>query len=118
MCSLVSQAWRRRSGAADVASSSRSRSSTGLRELVDGRRFNCRACNAAWHADNKAHHNALIHARNQRVHKGLYERIWSYLAEHPCADCGEGDVAVLEFDRLRDKLHNVGTMVGSDSSGR
>ena len=31
-----------------------------------------------------------------------------YFRDHPCADCGESDIFVLEFDHLRDKSFNIG----------
>jgi hypothetical protein len=81
-----------------------------LTKASDGRQSYCRACNAAWHAENRAHHNALIHERRKRVRELMKARVLQYLVEHPCVDCGETDVLVLEFDHLRDKRSEVTRM--------
>ena len=77
----------------------------------DGRQYNCRECNARWHAENREHHNALIAQRNARVAREIHCRIWDYLSQHPCTDCGEADPLVLEFDHLRDKIGDISRMV-------
>lgn len=81
------------------------------RQAADGRQAYCRACFAAWHQRNKAAHNAQIHARNKRVAAVIQKRLLAYLREHPCVDCGERDVLVLEFDHLRDKTHNIAYLI-------
>jgi hypothetical protein len=77
----------------------------------DGLQWNCRQCNAAWHAANRAHHNALIRARNLRLRADNQQKLMEYLREHPCVDCGEPDVRVLEFDHLRDKVGDISVLV-------
>ncbi|AER25978.1 HNH endonuclease [Mycobacterium phage Nappy] len=37
--------------------------------------------------------------------------VLDYLLAHPCVDCGEPDIVVLDFDHLGDKLYNISNMV-------
>ena len=84
------------------------------RASPDGRQPSCRECNRAWHAANKEDHNRLIRARARRYKAALQQRIIEYLLEHPCVDCGEDDIVVLEFDHVRgEKVAAVTTLVGS-----
>lgn len=36
--------------------------------------------------------------------------IKDHLLEHPCVDCGNSNIAVLEFDHLRDKKYGISRM--------
>lgn len=56
---------------------------------------------------------AKYRARNHRF-------LMEYLATHPCIDCGEADVVVLEFDHRDDvtKINHVSHMIGSASIGK
>ena len=72
----------------------------------------CRPCRAEykrWHyAQNRARYSQQASSRNRKVLHERMEFILEYLATHPCTDCGESDILVLEFDHLRDKEFDIG----------
>jgi hypothetical protein len=77
-----------------------------------GQRDNyCRPCRAEYkQAHYAANRQRYIDAARRRKLGLVAERIGylvAYLREHPCADCGETDPVVLEFDHLRDKKFGV-----------
>ena len=84
-------------------------------QAPDGLQSRCRACNGAWYAANKARHVANVRQRNDRVRLEYQQRIADHLARHPCVDCGEADLRVLEFDHTdpRTELGTIGRLVAS-----
>lgn len=68
------------------------------RQAPDGLQARCRACSAEWYLANKDQHKRNVAARNERVRQQCLRRLMAYLAKHPCVDCGEEDIRVLEFD--------------------
>lgn len=94
------------------------------RKSRDGKRVQsrCRSCSAAyqraWYERNRrtviqrAQRNRYATARDSR------QLVRAYLAEHPCLDCGENDVDVLDFDHLREKTTEVSVMVRKGWSWR
>lgn len=77
----------------------------------DGLQPVCRSCQADWYRENKADHTAHVRANAPKYQQRNREHVWAYLREHPCVDCGEADIRVLEFDHLRDKIHAISQMV-------
>lgn len=39
------------------------------------------------------------------------EKVYDYLKNNPCVDCGEADILYLEFDHLRDKIMGIGKLM-------
>ena len=73
----------------------------------------CRPCRAAYHQEhyskNKARYIRNAGARTKRLLKERVAWVISYLEEHPCVDCGETDVLVLDFDHLGEKSFTIST---------
>lgn len=71
----------------------------------------CRPCRAAYkqehYARNKQRYNDNAARWNKREFAKRLNWIVQYLEEHPCVDCGETDVSVLEFDHGSDKLFDI-----------
>jgi len=75
----------------------------------------CRECNKV---TSKAHYISfrekhLLQLRESRLRrrKAAQQVILGYLRQHPCVDCGESDIVVLEFDHLSDKTLGISVMV-------
>lgn len=60
---------------------------------------------------NKTYYLNKAHSRNRVIRNMNKKYIWSYLASHPCVDCGESDPIVLEFDHIETKLKAVARLV-------
>jgi len=76
-------------------------------QSADGRDLYCRKCkraiNRRSYEGNKKAHIAANRAAMDRRRVEVQEFVWNFLLSHPCADCGEGDPIVLDFDHLYGK---------------
>ena len=82
-------------------------SSTGLRA------GSCKDCkkeyDKQWY---KSSEKRRKYVKDKRTFIKLRNRqfVASYLAEHPCVDCGFSDIRALDFDHLSDKMFNISHM--------
>lgn len=61
---------------------------------------------------NKEYYIAHAKKNNPIYYKEVKLKIKDYLDAHPCVDCGEKDIVVLEFDHVRGKkLGNVSSLI-------
>jgi hypothetical protein len=72
----------------------------------------CRPCRSAYGKEHYAA-NRTVYIEQARIQKERLQLertryLLDYFGRHPCADCGEADPVVLEFDHLRDKLFSIG----------
>lgn len=79
----------------------------------------CRKCRAklhnAWYHRTK-HEKIELRNRYKNIsHQRSMQIVVNYLKIHPCVDCGEKDILVLEFDHIRDKENVISKMVRSSS---
>lgn len=78
----------------------------------DGYQRWCRVCCKESNAENYLNGNraVAVRAANDKAIERNLAYLKEYLLSHPCVDCGETDIVVLEFDHLHDKVKEVTSM--------
>jgi hypothetical protein len=75
------------------------------------------AISKAHYKNNKHTYIARAKTRTDLVIEENREQLFVYLSSHPCVDCGNTDIRVLEFDHVRGKkLGNISRMIGDGFS--
>ncbi|HKS69046.1 MAG TPA: hypothetical protein VJQ45_01400 [Ktedonobacterales bacterium] len=78
------------------------------------RQYVCRNCQNEYVRQHYQTHRAKYiekaRLRNAGVSRTTTAFVVEYLRHHPCVDCGESDIVVLEFDHLRDKFLEVSAL--------
>ena len=85
------------------------------------RHTRCKYCQAhvskKHYQDNKQLYFDRVRTREVGVIEDNQKRLADYLRRHPCIDCGQTDIRVLEFDHVRgNKSNNIARMVGEGYS--
>jgi hypothetical protein len=86
----------------------------------DGLQSRCRTCSRQWYLTNRDAHRANVRLRSTATKKEYKRRIGEHLLAHPCVDCGESDVRVLDFDHLdaSTKRSDIAKMVNAGGRWR
>lgn len=75
----------------------------------------CKTCHAAYRRTHYLQYKDKYVQKARRWNKAqttaLRDFILKYLSVHPCVDCGNADIRVLEFDHENDKYMNVSVMI-------
>jgi hypothetical protein len=75
----------------------------------------CRKCFAAYgreyYRENREAQKARLLRNASARRSDNKRRMIEYLQAHPCVDCGEADIVVLQFDHLAHKTRDVGSML-------
>jgi hypothetical protein len=84
----------------------------------DGLQHYCRECHyQSVIASQRTHREAFLkrlQRYNERKRNEIRRMVFEYLQTHPCVDCGESDVIVLDFDHQRDKKHTISQLIISN----
>src|SRR5579863_6987724 len=77
----------------------------------------CKFClaqaNSKHYQNNKQIYLDRALTRNARLYEENKRKLYIYLSSHPCVDCGQADIRVLEFDHIQGKkLSGVAKMIG------
>lgn len=85
------------------------------RAKTDGLQNFCRECShkrfQAYYQVNRDKQRKTVTERNRRVARENQVRLVEYLQQHPCVDCGEDDVVVLDLDHVREDKHGAVSMM-------
>lgn len=88
--------------------------------MADGRNNICADCMAKYNKsryETRPRYRQQIRDNNTAKLDILRRYVYDYLLMHPCVDCGEADVVVLEFDHVRgEKIRAVAAMIGRQVS--
>lgn len=74
----------------------------------------CRRCDneraRRYYAENREAHIRVIVARKAVIRRGALDAIGEFLSTHPCVDCGESDLRVLDFDHRETEVKRTEVM--------
>ena len=86
------------------------------------RAYNCRKCSQEYikshYERNRKYYLEKAERNRKKNRQACFEYLKTYLSQHPCVDCGEKDIIVLEFDHKewKKKRANVGDLLANNAT--
>lgn len=85
----------------------------------DGHQSRCKSCNTSQRVEYYKSSDAKEKKKQtqKKYIESVQDKLFEYLREHPCVDCGESDIIVLQFDHTnRDsKSSAIASMINNRS---
>jgi hypothetical protein len=81
---------------------------------ADGLQSSCKICKRVYdktYYKVNSNFKRRVLVNNEKQIKILQEFVCSYLKTHPCVDCGESNIVVLDFDHLHSKKCEISKMI-------
>lgn len=85
-----------------------------LKKSIDGKQRYCLTCSREKdrkHYSKSLHRKKAIRVNNKKRIDEARQYVIEYLSSHPCVDCNESDIVVLEFDHKENKYDAISDMV-------
>ncbi len=79
--------------------------------------YHCKDCSRSYvknhYKANIDYYVAKAKKRNKWIRENAYSYLGPYLLSHPCVDCGESDILILEFDHRDRKMkdYEIGRII-------
>ena len=77
----------------------------------DGLSPECKKCKREYNLAYYKSHIPQVKERMQKRVELLQDKFFTYLSKHPCVDCGEDNIVVLDFDHQENKIMEISKMV-------
>ncbi len=87
-------------------------------KATEQRQVQCKECTRLLiknhYNKNREYYLLKARTRNGKLRDKIHDFLFEYLSKHPCVDCGESDIVVLEFDHtgVAPKLKAVSRLAG------
>lgn len=82
----------------------------------------CKECRKShqtrYHRRHRKRLNRKLKKYIRRLRRLRFKKLAKYFSRHPCVDCGETDILVLEFDHIGKKRAGIGVLMASLHSWR